>query len=141
MPTTAGRRAGERRTGRCCGFSAPICAKPLTRTVPEAATLPAMVPRSVMLRLTAGDDGDGSPEVVDVRYWLAHSQGFRVSGPAGRIGTVMRVVDGDERLMIRTGLLGTHTVMARFDQVARIEPWHEWLSLSDDPHRPESHEA
>ena len=71
--------------------------------------------------------------MVDERYWLAHSDGYRVDGPAGRLGTVLRVIDGDQTLVIRTGILGNHTLLARYDQVERLEPWHEWLSLAEVP--------
>lgn len=87
-----------------------------------------MVPRSLMLRMTR--EKDHEREVVDERYWLAHSDGYRVDGPAGRLGTVLRVIDGDQTLVIRTGILGNHTLLARYDQVERLEPWHEWLSLA-----------
>lgn len=99
----------------------------------HAVTLPGMVPRSLMLRLTRETEQDVSRTVVYERYWLAHSDGFRVDGPAGRLGTVLRVIDGDQTLVIRTGILGNHTLLARYDQVERLEPWHEWLSLVEVP--------
>ena len=88
-----------------------------------------------MLRLTPQTDHEGqtSRKVVDERYWLAHSDGYRVDGPAGRLGTVMRVIDGDQTLVIRTGMLGNSTLLARYDQVERLEPWHKRLSLADVP--------
>lgn len=92
-----------------------------------------MVPRSLVLRLTRETEHDVSRTVVDERYWLAHSDGFRVEGPAGRLGTVMRVIDGDQTLVIRTGMLGNRTLLARYDQVERLEPWREWLSLAEVP--------
>ena len=76
------------------------------RRIPEVADsgraarchTPGMVPRSLMLRLTRETEHDVSRTVVDERYWLAHSDGFRVDGPAGRLGTVLRVIDGDQTL-------------------------------------------
>lgn len=111
------------------------------RRIPEVADssraarchTPGMVPRSLMLRLTRETEHDVSRTVVDERYWLAHSDGFRVDGPAGRLGTVLRVIDGDQTLVIRTGMLGNRTLLARYDQVERLEPWREWLSLAEVP--------
>jgi hypothetical protein len=83
--------------------------------------------------MTPRDDGPHS--VVDRRYWLAHSDGFRVDGPAGRIGTVLRTIEGSEVLIVRTGILGSHSVMVPFADVERLEPWRERLALSHAPAR------
>ena len=71
--------------------------------------------------------------VVDRRYWLVHSDGFRVEGPAGRIGTVLRAIEGSEVLVIRTGILGDHSVAVPFGEVERLEPWRERLALRHAP--------
>ena len=81
---------------------------------------------------------DESHNVVDRRYWLAHSDGFRVDGPAGRIGTVLRTIEGREMLIVRTGILGSHSVMVPFADVERLEPWRERLALGHAPARPGS---
>jgi hypothetical protein len=93
-----------------------------------------MVPRSLMLKLTNTEHD--SHDVVDSRYWLVHGDGFRVDGPDGRIGTVMRTIEGSGTLVIRTGLLGTHRLAVRFDDVDAIEPWDERLTLRADPRHP-----
>lgn len=76
---------------------------------------------------------DESRRVVDRRYWLEHSDGFRVDGPAGRIGTVLRAIEGSEVLIVRTGILGNHSVMVPFSEVERLEPWCQRLALSHVP--------
>ncbi len=92
-----------------------------------------MLPRSPLLRVTPKDDEPH--DVLDRRYWLAHSDGFRVDGPAGRIGTVLRAIEGNEVLIVRTGILGSHSVMVPFADVERLEPWRERLVLSHAPAR------
>jgi hypothetical protein len=93
-----------------------------------------MVPRSLMLKLT--DSKQDSHDIVDARYWLVHGDGYRVDGPHGHIGTVMRTIEGSDTLVIRTGLLGTHRLAVRFDAVDAIEPWDERLTLRADPRHP-----
>ena len=90
-----------------------------------------MLPRALMLRNPPR--GDEPHPVVDRRYWLTHSDGFRVEGPAGRIGTVLRAIEGSEVLVIRTGILGDHSVTVPFGEVERLEPWRERLALRHAP--------
>ena len=124
------------RTGRLDrGFPHSESRKSPIRAVLHTVTMRNMVPRSLILRLSreADHEREISRKVVDERYWLAHSDGYRVDGPAGRLGTVLRVIDGEQTLVIRTGILSNHTVLARYDQVERVEPWHEWLSVAEVP--------
>ena len=79
-----------------------------------------------MLRMTPRE-AEPHP-VVDRRYWLAHSDGFRVEGPAGRIGTVLRAIEGSE-------VLGDHPVTVPFAEVERLEPWRERIALGHAPAR------
>ena len=90
-----------------------------------------MLPRSLILRNPPR--GDEPHPVVDPRYWLTHSDGFRVEGPAGRIGTVLRAIEGSEVLVIRTGILGDHSVTVPFAEVERLEPWRERLAVRHAP--------
>lgn len=92
-----------------------------------------MLPRSLILRNTPR--GDEPHPVVDRRYWLARSDDFRVDGPAGRIGTVLRAIEGSEVLVIRTGILGDHSVTVPFGEVERLEPWRERIALGHAPAR------
>jgi hypothetical protein len=112
----------------------------LTDTRRESVRIPkelTMVPRSLMLKLT-NPPAHESHDVIDARYWLVHGDGYRVDGPDGRIGTVMRTIEGSDTLVIRTGLLGTHSVAVRFEDVDAIEPWDERLTLRADPRHPAS---
>ena len=86
-----------------------------------------------MPRMTPRED-EPHP-VVDRRYWLAHSDGFPVEGPAGRIGTVLRAIEGSEVLVIRTGILGDHPVTVPFAEVERLEPWRDRIALGHAPAR------
>lgn len=91
-----------------------------------------VIPRSLMLHLTDTTTST-IPEVVDARYWLTHSDGYRVTGPPGRIGTVDRVIDHAETLVVRTGILGSGRLSVGFAEVALIEPWSERLCLQEEP--------
>jgi hypothetical protein len=62
-----------------------------------------MLPRSTVLELIGGETGAQRPTgyVVDRRYWIVHSDGFRVEGPSGRVRTVARSIEGQNRLVVR----------------------------------------
>lgn len=94
-----------------------------------------MVPRSTLLRLTdpSACVGASANDVVDPRYWIVHSDGFRVDGPAGRVGTVARLIEGRSVIVVRTGLLGGRFTTVPFDDVDGIDPSHQRLHVTHDP--------
>ena len=59
-------------------------------------------------------------------YWLAHCEGFRVDGNAGRIGIVEEVrdggADGEPLLAVRAGLLGRRLLLVPAGAVFEIVP-------------------
>lgn len=58
-------------------------------------------------------------------YWLRHCEGFQVSGPDGRIGSVALVLSSGGRidgLVIRTGLLRARTMFVPVDSVVSVTP-------------------
>jgi hypothetical protein len=91
-----------------------------------------MLPRSLLLHLTDTTTST-APDVVDARYWIAHSDGYRVTSPSGRVGTVDRVIDDANMLVVRTGILGAGRLRVPFGEVGQIEPWAERLALRQDP--------
>jgi hypothetical protein len=76
----------------------------------------------------------GASESFDRDYWIAHCEGYRVDGHAGRIGFVeeVRPNPADPRsplLAIRAGRLGRRIVVVPADEVHSIVPRSEriWL--------------
>jgi hypothetical protein len=74
------------------------------------------------------------PASFDRDYWIAHCEGYRVDGHAGRIGFVdeIRPNPADPRtplLAIRVGRLGRRIVVVPADEVHSIVPRSEriWL--------------
>jgi len=71
------------------------------------------------------------------RYWLAHSEGFRVESHGGRVGIVDRVVEDDEHeavaLVVRAGLLGTRLVVVPAGEVASVAARRKRLRLRASP--------
>jgi hypothetical protein len=83
-----------------------------------------MLPLSVRLRVT-------SPaldyQVPDSERWADHWAGFRLDGPAGRLGTIEGVgfdpATGEPAwLQVRTGLFVRRTVAIPFADIESIEP-------------------
>ncbi len=70
------------------------------------------------------DREKGSQETSRRRYWIAHSGGFRVDGPGGRIGIVeeVRDDDGEPLLAVRAGLLGRRLLLIPAAEVFEILP-------------------
>jgi hypothetical protein len=69
-------------------------------------------------------------------YWLGHCEGFRVVGPAGRVGLVEAVVgeeDDPEALVVRTGLFGTGVAVVPVGAVELVEPRAERVVLRAAP--------
>ena len=70
-------------------------------------------------------------------YWLAHSEGFRVDAPGGRVGRVEEVLEetgGRPRaLIVRAGLLGRKLLVVPVNQVDRITPRSERILLRPSP--------
>lgn len=71
-------------------------------------------------------------------YWLARCEGWRVETPAGRRGTVCRLLYGSradmpDALMIRMGLLRRHEVLVDTDTVEEIIPSEAKLRLNATP--------
>jgi hypothetical protein len=72
-------------------------------------------------------------------YWLERCEGFQVSAPGRRIGSVALVLTCDDGLhgfVIRTGWLRTRTVFVPIDQVASVAPRHQRIELVAQPERP-----
>jgi len=75
---------------------------------------------------------------LDEQYWLAHCQGFRVSGPNGFAGVVEEVrlgPDGEraEELLVWSGRLRLRSLLVRADDVAVIVPRETRLRLRHAP--------
>jgi hypothetical protein len=69
-------------------------------------------------------------------YWLKHCEGFQVSGPDGRIGSVALVLSSDEGvdgLLVRTGLLRARTVFVPLDKVGSVTPRRRRVELVITP--------
>jgi hypothetical protein len=67
----------------------------------------------------------GTLPQFDREYWLAHCEGFRVEGDAGRLGFVEEIRSDDGRnpvLVIRAGLLGRRLLFVPAAEVAFIVP-------------------
>jgi hypothetical protein len=71
------------------------------------------------------------------RYWLAHSEGFRVDSDGGRIGIVESVIGGDPHeavaLIVRAGLLGTRLVVVPAEEVVSVASRRKRLRLRPSP--------
>jgi hypothetical protein len=65
-----------------------------------------------------------SSAAVDQGYWLQNCEGFRVEGPAGRLGIVEAVVESGAGLRIARGGLGFRSFTVPADEVESISP-HE----------------
>jgi hypothetical protein len=62
----------------------------------------------------------------DQRYWLAHSEGFRVDSDGGRVGIVEGVIEpapGEAPvLIVRAGLFGTRLLVVPATEIASVAP-------------------
>jgi hypothetical protein len=60
------------------------------------------------------------------RYWLAHSEGFRVDSDGGRVGVVEGVIEpapGEAPvLIVRAGLLGSRLLVVSAEEIASVVP-------------------
>jgi hypothetical protein len=71
-------------------------------------------------------------------YWLARCEGWRVVTPAGRLGTVRRLLyasrsDVPDALMIRVGFLRQHEILVDTRTVEEIIPSEGTLRLNRTP--------
>jgi hypothetical protein len=71
------------------------------------------------------------------RYWLAHSEGFRVDSDGGRVGIVETVIEsGPEQaaaLVVRAGMLGMRLVLVPAEEVASVTPRRKRLRVRASP--------
>lgn len=71
------------------------------------------------------------------RYWLSHSEGFRVDSDGGRVGIVESVIDdgsGEARaLIVRAGLLGSRLVVVPATEVTSVASRRKRLLLRPSP--------
>jgi hypothetical protein len=67
------------------------------------------------------------------RYWLDHSEGFRVESANGRIGMVDEAVPWMDAIAVRAGLNGSRILLVPFDQVLLIDPLEERIVLRTSP--------
>jgi hypothetical protein len=71
------------------------------------------------------------------RYWLAHSEGFRVDAPGGRVGFVEAVVEREpgraHAFVVRAGILGRRLLVVAADEVEEIAPRRKRLRLRRFP--------
>jgi hypothetical protein len=71
------------------------------------------------------------------RYWLTHSEGFRLDAPGGRVGFVEAVVEREPghaaALIVRAGLLGRRLLVVAADEVAEVAPRQRRLRLRASP--------
>jgi hypothetical protein len=63
----------------------------------------------------------GHHRPIDRDYWLAHCEGYRVEGAAGRIGFVDEVREGG-LLAVRAGILGRRLLIFDPGDVVEIVP-------------------
>jgi hypothetical protein len=97
-----------------------------------------LLPRSTLLRLSAGEAGPGaSPGPMDSGYWLHHCDGFRVDGPHGRIGVVDHVedrlgVDAPDVVTVAAGLWRIHSTRIPLTDVVEVQPGRRRLVVRDD---------
>jgi hypothetical protein len=65
------------------------------------------------------------PGEFDRDYWIRRSEGYRVDGVEGRLGTVDSIqdgADGEPVLAVRAGLLGRRLMLVHGREVAFIVP-------------------
>jgi hypothetical protein len=71
------------------------------------------------------------------RYWLSHSEGFRVDAPGGRVGIVEAVLEREpgavEALLVRAGVLGRKLLVVPAREVERVAPRRQQVLLGDSP--------
>jgi hypothetical protein len=71
------------------------------------------------------------------RYWLMHSEGFRVDAPGGRVGFVEAVVEREagsaDALIVRAGLLGRRLLVVGAHEVEEVTPRRKFLRLRHSP--------
>jgi hypothetical protein len=78
---------------------------------------------------------------LDRNYWLAHSEGYRVTCPGGRVGTVVGA-DLDEAgrevtaLRVGCGILRRRIVRVEVDGVSQIVPHALLVRLRARPDEP-----
>jgi hypothetical protein len=89
------------------------------------------LPRTVLLSLSA--KAETADAVVDPAYWLSHADGFRVDGPNGRIGTVLRSSESTRTLTLRVGLFRSRELRVGFADVEDVRPRQQRLVLQSDP--------
>lgn len=87
-----------------------------------------LLPRSMVLRLNAGDAIPSSPlGPTDTDYWLHHCDGFRVDGPDGRIGVVDHVehsfeADAPDVVAVASGLWRIRMSRIPLTDVVEVQP-------------------
>ena len=71
------------------------------------------------------------------RYWLTHSEGFRVDAPGGRVGFVEAIVERDagepSALIVRAGLFGRRLLVVPAVEVEEVIPRRKRLRLRQSP--------
>jgi hypothetical protein len=71
------------------------------------------------------------------RYWLTHSEGFRVDAPGGRVGFVEAVIERQageaDALIVRAGLLGRRLLVVAADEVEEVAPRRKRVRLRHSP--------
>ena len=69
------------------------------------------------------------------RYWLRNCQGFRVDGPAGKVGVVEDVLFGPDpaepaALLVRAGLFGLRMEVVAVERIASLDPQQTLVRLA-----------
>jgi hypothetical protein len=71
------------------------------------------------------------------RYWLSHSEGFRVEASGGRVGIVEAVLEREpgvaEALLVRAGALGRKLLVVPAREVELVAPRRRQVLLGESP--------